>query len=105
MVTCVENLREIEAKTGWSRYRIAKEVGLSSARMYQLFDQGGTYDDRTALAVAKILDKDPAVLITSAHAEREKNPEVKATWEALLEKISKGFKDFISGSSPRQLMI
>jgi len=101
MKLCIDYLREIEREKGWTPYRIAKEVGLTHSRLYQLFNDGGTYNDDTAYRVAKILGEDPAMVMAAAQAERSKNPEVKATWEALLEKISKGFDLLISGAGPR----
>jgi hypothetical protein len=105
MKLCIDYLREVEAKYNWSRFRIAKELGLSSQRMYQLFDDGGTYNDETALKVAKLLELDPGVVLAAATAERSKNPEVQAIWKGLLEKISEGFETLLSGASPRRVRV
>ncbi len=105
MKLCIDYLREVEAKFGWSRFRIAKELGLTSSRMYQLFDDGGTYNDETALKIAKLLDLNPAEVITAAAAERTKNPEIQAIWKGLLEKISEGFDALLSGASPRRIRL
>lgn len=102
MKLCIDYLREIQQAKGWSRYRMAKEVGLSDARMYQLFDKGGTYDDNTAVHVAKILGLDPAEVVAAAHLEREKNPEIRAVWEGILGKLSMGFETLISCVTPRR---
>jgi transcriptional regulator with XRE-family HTH domain len=105
MKLCIDYLREIEAKHGWSRFRIAKELGLTSSRMYQLFDHGGTYNDETAFKVAQLLEIDPAVVMAAAAAERTKNPEIQAVWTGLLEKISEGFETLLSGASPRRIRL
>lgn len=102
MKLCIDYLREIETKYGWSRFRIAKELGLTSSRMYQLFDHGGTYNEETAYKVAKLLDLEPAAVMAAALAERTKNPEIQAVWKGLLEKISEGFDVLLSGASPRR---
>lgn len=102
MKLCIDYLREIEAKYAWSRFRIAKELGLSSQRMYQLFDSDGTYNDETAFKVAKLLNLNPASVMAAAAAERAKNPEIQAVWQGLLEKISEGFETLLSGASPRR---
>lgn len=95
MKLCIDYLRQLEHEKGWSRFRMAKELGISSARMYQLYDQGGTYDDHTAVALAKALGVDPVEVVTAAHLERSKDPEVKAVWTAILEKISVGFESLL----------
>lgn len=105
MKLCIDYLRQIEAEKGWTRFRMSKELGISSARMYQLYDTGGTYDDQTALAVAKILRIDPGQIMAAAHAERSKDPEIKAIWAGLLEKISTGFNALISAGFPRQIRV
>lgn len=102
MKLCIDYLREVEAKYGWSRFRIAKELGLTSSRLYQLFDDGGTYNDETALKVAKLLELEPAEVMAAAAAERTKNPEIQAVWKGILEKISVGFDVLLSGASPRR---
>jgi len=101
MKLCIDYLHEIERLKGWSPYRISKEVGLTSQRMYQLFNEGGTYNDETAFQVARILELEPAVVMAAANAERAKSPEIKAVWTDLLEKISMGFNFFISNAKPR----
>ncbi len=95
MKLCIDYLRQLQQEKGWSRFRIAKEIGVSSGRIYQLFDQGGTYDDQTAIAVAKALGIDPVEVVTAAHLERSKDPEVKAVWSSILEKISVGFESLV----------
>jgi transcriptional regulator with XRE-family HTH domain len=105
MKLCIDYLREIESKFGWSPFRIAKELGLSSQRMYQLFNDGGTYNDETALKVAKLLELDPATVMAAAAAERTKNPEVQAIWKGLLEKISEGFETLLLGASPLRMRV
>lgn len=105
MKLCIDYLREIETQNGWSRYRIGKELGISSARIYQLFDNGGTYDDGTALRVAQILNIDPNLVVASAHFEREKNPEIKQFWKSLTDKISLGFDVLIACAAPRRIRL
>lgn len=105
MKLCIDYLREIEQAKGWSRFRIGQELGLSKARIYQLFDNGGTYNDETAVKVAQILGLNPAQVMAAAHLEREKNPEIQAIWNGILEKISMGFEILLQHVSPRQIRI
>ncbi|MFL6675865.1 MAG: DUF3693 domain-containing protein [Massilia sp.] len=105
MKLCIDYLREIESRYSWSRFRIAKELGLTSSRMYQLFDHGGTYNDETAFRVAQLLDLDAATVMAAAAAERTKNPEIQAVWKGLLEKISEGFETLLLGASPLRVRV
>ena len=105
MKLCIDYLREIESKFGWTRFHIAKELGLSSARLYQLFDTGGTYNEETAVKVAQLLELEPGAVMAAASAERSKNPEVQAIWARLAEKISEGFDALLSGASPRGIRL
>lgn len=100
MKLCIDYLREIEQAKGWSRFRISKELGMSSQRVYQLFDEGGTYNDETAVKVAGILGIDAGMVVAAAHMEREKSPAVQAVWKGILEKISVGFEWLLSGAGP-----
>jgi transcriptional regulator with XRE-family HTH domain len=103
MKLCIDYLKEIQSVKGWTPNRISKELGLSSQRMYQLFNDGGTYNDETAFKVASILGLRPAEVMTSAQFERSKTPEIRAVWEALSEKISEGFNVLMLLSGPRQI--
>jgi hypothetical protein len=103
MKLCIDYLREIEREKGWTPNRISKELGLSSQRLYQLFNEGGTYNEETAYKVAVILDVNPAEVMAAAHFERAKTPEIKAVWEALVEKISEGFEVLLRLAQPRQM--
>lgn len=103
MKLCIDYLREIESKFGWTRFRISKELGLSSARLYQLFDAGGTYNEETAFKVAQLLGIEPGVVMAAAAAERSKNPEIQAVWERLSEKFSESFKALLLGASPSRI--
>lgn len=105
MKLCIDYLREIESLKGWSRYRISRELGLSSQRVYQLFDTGGTYNEETAYKVASVLNLNPVEVMAAAQFERAKTPEIKAVWEGLLEKISMGFNDFIKAATPRRIKL
>lgn len=105
MKLCIDYLRDIEQTKGWTPFRISKEIGLSSQRVYQLFNNGGTYDDETAVRVAKLLELSPGIVMAAAHMERSKDPEIKAIWAGLLEKISTGFNALISAGFPRQIRV
>lgn len=102
MKLCIDYLREIREAKSWTPNRISKELGLSSQRLYQLFNEGGTYNEDTAYKVAMILGYNPAEVMAAAHAERAKSPEIQAVWKGLLEKLSTSFESLIACSSPRR---
>lgn len=66
-----------------SDYRISKLLGVRGSTISAYRVRGTTFDDTTALKVAKLLDLDPILVLADMHAERAKNAEVKTIWQGL----------------------
>ena len=47
----------------------------------------GTFNDSTAIKVAKLLETEPAQIIAAVHAERAKNEQEKAIWKDIYERL------------------
>ncbi|MFZ6748054.1 DUF3693 domain-containing protein [Undibacterium sp. Ren11W] len=84
-----------------SDYALAKEIGMSRSNISSLTNGKTTMGDATALSIAKIIKKEPAIVLAEMHAEREKDPALKAVWLSVMEKFSTGFKTLTLCSTPR----
>ena len=85
-----------------SDYAVAKALGVSKQAVSRYMKGVSHFDDYVAIRVAKMLEIDPLQVIADVNHQRAENPEVKAVWAALMEKISKGFDVLLSGASPRR---
>lgn len=79
-----------------SDYALSKALGLTTSAISNYRSGRSRMDAKVALKVAKAAGIDPIVPMAAVEAERAKDPEVRAVWESLLEKISKGFNDLLS---------
>lgn len=70
-----------------SDYKLARYLGITQQEVSKLRNQKAFLGDSTALQVAKLLEMDPAEVIAAAHAERAKNPEEKAVWRSIMERL------------------
>jgi len=92
MKTTLEFLDAVSKKLGGaSDYAIAKELGVTRAAVSRYRNGQSAFDDETAIRVARILDIDPAAVVTAAHAERTKNPEVRRLWTSLADRFAVNF--------------
>ena len=82
-----------------SDYALAKALKVTQPAISN-YRAGRTFDDDVALKVAEILKIQPLEVIAVANLERAKTEETRAMWKDLLEKISKGFDDLLSGANP-----
>ena len=97
----LEYLDKAKVKLGiQSDYGLAKQLKISESTMSSYRAGRSRMDDEVALKVAKMLEIDPIETIAAANLERAKTEEQRAVWSTLLEKISKGFDDLLSGSHP-----
>jgi len=71
-----------------SDYAAAKLLEVSKMTVSSYRNGKSLFSDEIALKVADLLDLDPAYVVASIHAEREKNLEVKKVWSKLAEKLS-----------------
>lgn len=99
-------MQKAKAKLGiQSDYALAQHLGLTRSAVSKLQLGKTSMGDETALKIADILQISRAVVLANAHAEREKNPEVAAVWQAMVEKFSMGFNALISAGFPRQIRV
>lgn len=70
-----------------SDYALAKKLGITSQSITQYRNGRLLLSDSMAITVANLLEIDPAIVISSAHAERAKKPEERAIWEGIIERL------------------
>jgi len=87
--TTVEFLDAIKAKYGLkSNYALAKKMGQTDTAIARWMHGKNTLADESAMHVAELLEIDPAYVMACCHAEREKNAEVKATWQKIAQRMA-----------------
>jgi predicted transcriptional regulator len=102
MKTTLEFLEAVRSKLGGaSDYAIAKELGISRSAVSKYRNGMGGFDDETAVKVARLLDVDPAAVVTAAHAERTKNPELRRVWASLADRFSLNFEALLNPMGQR----
>jgi transcriptional regulator with XRE-family HTH domain len=102
MKTTVEFLDAVSAKLGGaSDYAIAKELGVTRSAVSRYRNGHGGFDDETAVKVARVLDIDPGAVLTAAHAERSKSPEIRRMWASLADRFSLNFEALLSPMGQR----
>jgi DNA-binding XRE family transcriptional regulator len=102
----IEYLKAAKAALGIeSDYALAKAIGTTRSNMSSLANGKSTMSDETALKVAEILKKHPAIVLADMHAEREKNPAVRAVWLNVMEKFSLGFDVLTLCCTPRGIRL
>lgn len=74
-----------------SDYALAPHLGITRSNMSKLSLGKTTMSDETAMKLAKILELHPAIVIADMHAEREKDPALRAVWMSVMAKFSLGF--------------
>ena len=79
----LEYLDAVKAKQGLeSDYQLAKLLGLETSNMTMYRKHRRVMDDYIAALVADLLGVQHIELIAQANAEREKDPQKRAYWEA-----------------------
>lgn len=102
MKTTLEFLDGVSAKLGGaSDYAIAKELDVTRSAVSRYRNGLSTFDDETAIRVARILDIDPAAVLLAAHAERTKNPEAKNLWTSLANRFAVNFEGLLGALGQR----
>lgn len=84
-----------------SDYAVAKALGVSKQAVSRYMKGNGYFDDYVAIRVARTLRIDPLKVITDVNIQRADNPEVKAVWLGLMEKISASFEALMRLANPR----
>ena len=86
-----EFLNAIAAKHGGaSDYRLAKLLGVTKGAISAHRCRGVGLSDELALKVAAELSLDPVFVLACAHAERAKQPEIRAIWERVAVRVAAG---------------
>jgi predicted transcriptional regulator len=88
-----------------SDYALAKHWHVSKQDISEYRSGKRTLGEERAIAVAKILEINPAEPLICSHAERAKSDEARQVWESLLEKISSGFDVLTLCVAPRRIII
>lgn len=81
-----------------SDYALAKALGVSHSCLSNYRSGRSHLDDEKALKVAELLEVDPAIVVSAAHAERARKPEEKAVWASIYERLSKGLAVVLVGA-------
>ncbi|WP_444632783.1 DUF3693 domain-containing protein [Cupriavidus oxalaticus] len=103
MKTTLEFLEAVRAKLGGaSDYAIAKELNITRSAVSRYRNGLGGFDDETAVKVARVLDIDPAAVVTAAHAERTKNPELRQIWASLADRFAVNFEALLNSMGQRR---
>jgi transcriptional regulator with XRE-family HTH domain len=88
MKTTLDYLNAVKAKTGAvSDYALAKELGITRATVSAYMRKGGSFSDKTAVKVAKILDIELSEVLLAAHIERTQNETVKSAYKSIFERL------------------
>lgn len=88
MKTTIEFLDALKARLGGvSDYAIAKKLGFTCGAVSIWRNGKGFFDDSTSIHVAKLLEINPAIIISAVHAERAKSDQEKAVWRDIFEKL------------------
>lgn len=85
-----------------SDYALQTPLGLTKQQLSRYRTGKDSLSDDLAIRVAAILEKPAYEVFVDMHVEKAKSPEARASWTALMEKISKSFKDLLPGFGPRQ---
>lgn len=96
-----EYLDAVRATLGLpSDYALQKPLALSKSQLSKYRTGKETLSTPVAVRIANLLKKEPLQVIAEVNAEKETDPETKAMWQSILEKISKGFEWLLSGAGP-----
>ena len=88
MKTTIEILEALKTKNdGASDYRIAKILDISVATVSVWRTGKGSFNDSTAIKIAKILEVEPGQILAAAHAERAKNDSERMVWDDIYKRL------------------
>lgn len=84
-----------------SDYALQKPLELSKGQISNYRTGRDNLSNRIAVKVAKLTKKDPLQVIAEVNLEKETDPETRAVWQLLIDKISKGFEILTPWMNPR----
>lgn len=88
-----------------SDYALQKPLDLSKGQISNYRTGRDRLSNKVAVRVARLIKKDPVQVLIEVNMEKETDPETKAVWQSLLEKISKGFESLLLGAGPRGIRV
>ncbi len=89
MQTTMDLLDELSAKHGdASDYRLAKILKVTKSAVSRYRGGGAFFSDEIAMRVAADLNLEPGYVLACVHAERAKQPAIKAVWEDLAIRVA-----------------
>lgn len=102
MTTTIDYLEALKIKLGvTSDYALAPKLGLTR-QMISLYRLKREYfGDAICLEVARLLGLDPAIVLSSVHAERAKTDSEKSAWLKLFERVGGLDIDLPKQAKPR----
>ena len=68
-----------------SDYALSQRLDVTRQTISKLQSGKHTMSDETAVKIAAIIGKHPAMVLADAHAEREKDPVIKAIWNEVFQ--------------------
>lgn len=74
-----------------SDYALAQRLGITRQAISRFQTGNFAMSDEVAMKIAQLCGKNPVFVLADVHAEREKNPEIRAVWLGMIEKLSAGF--------------
>lgn len=83
-----------------SDYALQKPLQVSKTQVSNYRNGREFFSDGIAVRVAALTGLPAERVLVDAHIEKAKTPEERAVWTAILEKISKSFKNHLSGCWP-----
>ena len=83
-----------------SDYALAKAMEMRPSTISNYRAGRSQMDDEIAMKVARIIKKEPGLVMLDMHIERSKTPELRAALTGFMEKISASFIDLLSGAKP-----
>ena len=88
MKTTIDYLDDLRAKTGaTSDYKLAPILGITRTAISNYRSKRSFLDDEVCLKVAQILEINEFEVILNSHAERSKNPLIKAAYQTVFERL------------------
>lgn len=83
----VDYLKRLQDEKGWSGYKIAKEIGVSSQYVYQILHEQGIMNDYMALQLADLLEINEMEVIAQCNLERARRKEEKQFWKKKIQTL------------------
>lgn len=87
MISSVELLDAMKAHQGWTDYRVHKELEMSQGGISNIRTGRGEFSDEKAVQAAVYADLDPAWVLASLKAWKERNKPTAPLWEQIADQM------------------